>query len=136
MNIALLSQGLLSMIVVIPVSPVILVLFASQSPVIPIILGIPVILVILVFPPTLASCPSQQSHHFKRLSLIVRVVYCPRHLSQPIHPCHPSLCSHRSYPSHLSHSIHPSHPSHPSHPNQLSHPSPLVIPVIPVPWSS
>ena len=69
MNIALLSQGLLSMIVVIPVNPgillipVILVLSSSKSPVIPIILGIPVVLVILVIPPTLASRPSQQSHH-------------------------------------------------------------------------
>ena len=60
MIMALLSQGFLSMIVVIPVNPVmllILVLFASQSSVIPIILGIPIILVIVVIPSTLASHP-------------------------------------------------------------------------------
>ena len=86
MIIALLSQGLLSMIVVIPVIlliSVIIVLFTFHSPVIPIILGIPIILVVVVIPPTLASHPSQPSHH-------CWVCY-PRHLSQPIHPCHPSL---------------------------------------------
>ena len=113
------------MIVVIPFNPVILliavflVLFSCKSPVIPIILGIPVFQSFqLSHPPYLVVLNNKITTVMSiTLDILVNQFIL----------CHPSIYSHRSYPSHHSHSSYPRHPSHLSY---LITPFILVAPVI------